>query len=380
MDNQSKHFIIVAGEDSGDMHGAHLVTALKAQSPSITFSGLGGEQMKAAGVTIHFDLTKLAVVGFIEVIKQYGAIRNAFNLIIKKIKEEKPVAVILIDYPGFNLMLAEKIKKMGIKVIYYISPQIWAWKEKRVYKIKKCVDQMLVIFEFEKTLYDKYNVNSTFVGHPLINSVKVKHSKAKILKLLNLDDYKLTVGLLPGSRRKEIERHLPLMAEAVALLRKEYPMMQFICIKAPSIDKTLIEDYLKDTDTNIAISDSNGYDTLNACDLAIVSSGTATLETALLGKPMVIIYITSLLTYAIAKIFIKIPNIGLINVVAQKKIVPELIQGKATAQNVVTELKKIFTDEILCGEIKGELRNVKNLLGKFNASEKAANEILTNLN
>jgi len=197
-----KHIILIAGEASGDMHAARLVDALRQLDPSLTFSGLGGQNMLTSGVRIHHDLTKLAVVGFIEVFRHYSELRKIFRMILKKIRDLKPLAVILVDYPGFNLRLAKKIKKMNTKVIYYISPQVWAWKENRVHEIKKNVDAMLVLFQFEKKFYGKYGVNVHFVGHPLIDTVVPQISKDKFLHSHGLKDYQLTIGLLPGSREK----------------------------------------------------------------------------------------------------------------------------------------------------------------------------------
>lgn len=372
MISNPKHIILVAGEASGDMHAAHLVDAIKKLSPGTKFSGLGGTRMQEAGVELYEDLTQYAVVGFAEVLKQYKNFKNAFNLILDKIEIVKPDCVILVDYPGFNLRLAPKIKKLGIKVIYYISPQIWAWKKNRVFHIKKNVDRMLVLFDFEKTLYDKYEVPCDFVGHPLIDATHIHKSKEECLRNIGLEDYKLTVGLLPGSRLKEIERHLPVMLDTAALLKTRFPMVQFVVVKAPTIARAFLDQYIKESVVTVKVAEQNNYEAINACDICMVASGTATLETGILGKPMVVIYKTSLVTWLLAKLFVKIPYIGLINVIANEKIVPECIQHQARPELIAARLETIFTNEILIQEIKDKLRKAKESLGQGGASERAA--------
>ncbi|VAX37260.1 Lipid-A-disaccharide synthase [hydrothermal vent metagenome] len=380
MENSPKHIIIIAGETSGDMHGAHLVKELKTLNPTLTFSGLGGPNMQQNGVTLYEDLTKLAVVGFLEILKHYGQFKKIFRNILFQIKKSKPSAIILVDYPGFNLRLAKKIKKnktlKDIKIIYYISPQVWAWKKKRVFDIKKYVDKMLVLFPFEKDFYTKYGVDATYVGHPLLDTIQINTPKSKFLEHQNLFDYRITLGLLPGSRQKEVEKLLPIMLGVIDILRKDFPMMQFLIIKAPNIEQQFIERSITNPSLFIRIVEQEGYDALNACDLCIVASGTATLETAILQKPMIIIYKTSLITWMLAKIFVKIPNIGLANIIAGKQIVPECIQFQAKAPNVAEKLKSMFTNEIKLAEIKQELRKVKKILGESGASKRAAEKIL----
>ncbi len=226
MPSPPKHLVLIAGEASGDLHGAHLVAAIKEITPSTVFSGLGGPQMEARGVHLYDDLTKLAVVGFWEVLKHYRDIRQIFHHILNKIEAIKPAAVILIDYPGFNLRLAKELKKRHIKVIYYISPQVWAWKKNRVYAIQNTVDKMLVIFPFEKEFYSRFNIDVACVGHPLVDVVKPQTPKNKFLKFLNFSDEHLTIALLPGSRQKEIENLLPAMLCAADILNKEFSEIQ----------------------------------------------------------------------------------------------------------------------------------------------------------
>ena len=376
MESKPKHFILVAGEASGDLHGAHLVEAIKSLAPSTTFSGLGGEKMKSSGVELYGDLTQMAVVGFWEVLKHYGNIKKTFHLILKKIDLTHVDAVILIDYPGFNLRLARELKKRNIKVIYYISPQVWAWKKNRVHFIKKNVDQMLVLFPFEVDFYAQFGVTVHCVGHPLIDTIQVNTPKGNYLTSLDLSTKTLTIGILPGSRQKEIEVLLPIMLTAAKNLISDFPEIQFLILKAPTIPRSSLEHYLEGSALTYRIIEDNTYDGINACNLCMVASGTATLETAILQKPMVIVYKTSLLTWILAKLVVKIKNIGLVNVVAGKRIVPECVQFQATGTIIAKELKNIFTNEPKIAEIKTNLKSVKESLGLSGASQRAAEEIL----
>lgn len=370
------HIIIVAGETSGDIHGSLLVRELKVLHPQLTFSGLGGPRLRQAGVTLYEDLTQIAVVGFWEVLKNFFKFKKIFDNVLRRIEETKPAAVILVDYPGFNLRLARAIKKRQIptKVIYYISPQVWAWKESRVNLIRQVVDQMIVLFSFEKKFYQKRGFAVEFVGHPLMDHIQVKQTKEQTLAALGWNANRLTIGILPGSREKEVDQILGPMLGAARKIYQEFSSVQFLILKAPSISSTRIARFLPLQDLPILVVD-HSYDFLNACDVCLVASGTATLETAILGKPMVVIYRTSLLTWALAKMLIKIPYIGLVNVVAGKKVVAECIQFDANAKKIAEELRAIFTNEPRVAEIKSELRNVKESLGESGASRRAAQKI-----
>src|SRR3989338_3706022 len=346
-----KHIFLVAGEASGDLHASHLAEELRTLNPSLSFSGVGGPLMQKAGVELYEDLTKIAVVGFVEVLKHFLEFRRFFHLVLDKIRTAKPDAVILVDYPGFNLRLAKELKKLGIKVIYYISPQVWAWKENRVEAIRRDVDKMLVLFEFEKEFYAKRGLDVEFVGHPLIDSIKVTKSRKQFLESIGLSDNKLTVGLLPGSRRKEIENLLPAMLEAADILNREFNgKIQFLLLKAPNIAMDFVARYLRSNIVSnlrvvtlpLTIIDGQTYDGINASDVCMVASGTATLETAIIGKPMVVAYKTSLLTYWLAKNLVKISNIALVNVVAQKRIVAECVQFDATGVKLAAEVRNIL--------------------------------------
>ncbi len=377
-----KHIIIIAGETSGDIHASNLVKSIKQLDPSVSFSGLGGPRMKKAGVNIYYDMTHIAVVGFFEVIRHIIKFKKIFNLILKKIKEKQPSAVILVDYPGFNIRLAKQIKKISTcKVIYYISPQVWAWKEKRIYLLKKYTDKILVFFLFEKELYSKFGMDVKFVGHPLLDTVKTNKTRDEILSSLNLYTDRITIGLLPGSRKKEISRHLPVMLQAAHILNEQLHNIQFVIIKAESITKREINSHLKDylhsnNPLILKIAKKDRYSVINSCDACMVASGTATLETAILQKPMVVVYKTSFITWIIAKLLIKIPNIGMVNVVAGKRIVPECVQFSAIGEKIAKAIRPYITNKAIISQTKKELKKVKALLGKGGASINAAKIIV----
>lgn len=370
--------MIVAGEASGDSRGAELVAQIKKLSPDTTFSGLGGAQMAKTGVELYADLTKIAVVGFTEVLKHLSEIRALFRLILEKAEEVRPSAVILVDYPGFNLRLAAELKKRNIKVIYYISPQVWAWNAKRIELIKRVVDQMIVFFGFEKDLYARHGYTVECIGHPLVDEVKSTRSSQDFLSDIGLLKT-TTIGLLPGSRAKEVQKIFPVMLSAAKRLQALNPSLQFLVMKAATIDDAMLQGYLRGLDLPITIVSERTYEGINACDLCFVASGTATLETALLQKPMVVVYKTSFLTWALAKCLIKIPYIGLVNVVAEKKIVPECIQFGATGTNLAREAIRLLSDEHKMSSMQKDLQHVKESLGTSGASQRAAEAILLHL-
>jgi len=394
--------MIIAGEASGDMRAAGLARALKQLDSSVRLSGIGGTHMRDAGVECFTDITELAVIGIAEVIKNLRRIKKVFDQALQQIDTTRPDAVILVDYPGFNLRLAREIRKLKschsresgnpLKIIYYISPQVWAWKEARVKAIKALVDHMIVLFPFEQETYAKYAMTVDYVGHPLVDEIIVNHKPKEILESIGLSQNKTTIGLMPGSRAKEVERHLPCMLKAAQKLFEKSHKCQFLLLQASSIPLQLIESTLakfqykasichceEQSDEaislrNLPVKIYNGptYDGINAMDGAIVASGTATLETALLAKPMVIIYKTSWLTYAIAKAVIKIPYIGLVNIVAGKKVVQELIQNEANATNIANAMQAALSDP----EIVKELAAVKTSLGAPGASLRAARIVI----
>ncbi|MFP4472465.1 MAG: lipid-A-disaccharide synthase [Candidatus Omnitrophota bacterium] len=368
------HIMLIAGEVSGDTHGAELVRAIRKRDPAASFSGLGGSFMQDQGVELIEDLTRLAVIGLCDVFKHFGEIRRIFYQFLEEVDRRQPDCVILIDYPGFNLRMARALKKRGIKVIYYISPQVWAWRSGRVNTIKKTVDRMLVMFEFEQAFYKQFSMAADFVGHPLVDNVRVTRSRHDLLAGLGLDPSTQTIGIVPGSREKEIVRLLPPMLEAARIIQTQLNNnVHFLLPRSGSISAGLIAEYLAAyPDLKIHLVDQDFYNTVNACDACLVTSGTATLETALLEKPMVIVYKTTPLTYFLARRLIKIRHIGLVNIVAQKDIVPECIQNEANGRTIAARLLGIVKDPLKMETIINDLKNVRHKLGECGASDNAA--------
>ncbi len=367
----TKKIMLIAGEASGDAHGADVVRALLKLDPAVDCFGIGGRKMEEAGCRIKMDSKAIAVMGVFEVTRHFKAIRQAWSLALDLLAKEKPDCVILIDYPGFNLRFAEKVKAFGIKVLYYVSPQIWAWKKGRIHKIKRLVDHMAVILPFEEKIYQKAGVPVTFVGSPLLEQVR-RHEKMAAREELNLSQNAIIVGLLPGSRLSEIERLLPELIDAAEILKRRYPHIQFVLPLADTIKESDIWPYLDDADVPLVLIRRKSHLTMAASDVLIGSSGTATLEAAVVGTPMVVIYKMNPLTFAIAKRVVKIPFISLPNILAKKRIYPELIQDQAKSTRIAEEAERFIDEESYAERVRADLSNVAKLLGKKGAGKRVA--------
>lgn len=362
-----KHIFIIAGEASGDEHAAKLVLELKQeQTDQYTFSGIGGQNMVDAGVNLLYPLAQYGVTGFSEVIKQFSRIRKVFNLAKQYIQNNQIDLLILIDYPGFNLRFAKVAKSLNLKVLYYISPQIWAWKSKRIYTIKRYVDVMAVILPFEKALYEKEKIPCYFVGNPLTETTKLHHTQISLKHKYQLDKDKHIIAVLPGSRNNEVTSLLPIMLDAAALLTKKHPnKLQFIIPVATTIDRNLIQAMTQSyasLSIKLIFENKASIEIMACANSIMVASGTASLQAALLHKPMVIVYKTSVITYAIASQVIKCAYIGLINLLANRMIVPELIQYDLTPQNLATELDKFISNKQYHHKIEQDLINTCKML------------------
>ncbi|HOX54235.1 MAG: lipid-A-disaccharide synthase [Candidatus Omnitrophica bacterium] len=371
-----KKIFIIAGEASGDMHGAHLAQEIRSMDGSIKMYGLGGEKMQAAGVEILYNLVDFAVVGFIEVLKHYGEFKKIFYNLLDRIEKERPEAVILIDYPGFNLRLAKKLKERNIKVIYYISPQIWAWGKGRIRLIKRCINKMIVILKFEEALYKKYGVDATFIGHPLLDVAKPSMSKKDFLRTCNLSENLKTVALLPGSREKEVERILPVSIKTAEIISQKLKDVQFIILRAPTVKQKIFDECLQKTNLHIKIIKDKTYDGINASDLVICASGTATLETAILNRPLIILYKLSFPTWLIIRCLLRIRNVGLVNIVARKLIMPEFIQFKARPARIARQAIDMLTNKERIARMNKDLLELRELLGSAGARRRAAKIVL----
>ncbi|MCX7635288.1 MAG: lipid-A-disaccharide synthase [Syntrophales bacterium] len=369
---EGKKVLIVAGEASGDLHGAQLVTAMKNIVPALTFYGVGGERLRNAGVRLMAHAADMAVVGLTEVIAKLPKILAVRQHLQASFTTEKPALVILIDYPDFNLPLARAAKKKGIKVFYYISPQVWAWRRGRIEEIRRNVDAMAVILPFEEEFYARYGLKATFVGHPLLDVVSTPHGPEEARRRLGLDEACPTVGLLPGSRMSEVKKLLPVMIQAGRIIQECLGEVQFVLPVAETLEHAVVEDCVADSGLTVLLTNGGCYDALAAADMAIVASGTATLETALMGRPMVIIYKVSLLTYLLGRIFVHVENIGLVNIIAGRTVVPELIQGQASPENIATAALDIMTDPGRREAIIQELSQIRGRLGQPGAAQRAA--------
>jgi len=371
-----KKVLIIAGEVSGDMHGANLVTALKKKTNDIEFFGLGGKKMEDAGVRLYYNLVDIAVLGLFEVLKKYRTFRKIFDDIVKKLDEEKFDCVILIDYPGFNLRFAKYVKKKGIPLLYYISPQVWAWGKGRIRAIKTLINKIVVLFKFEEELYSAKGLNAEFVGHPLLDLVKPAITKEESYGAFGLKKNKKTVVFFPGSREFEVRALLPIMIKAAELIKRDYPAVQFLMVRLPSLKKDIFDNILKGAEPEIKLIEGRSYDAIEASDLMIIKSGTGTLEATILARPMIIAYKASFLTYIFTRLVIRLPYIGLVNVIAGKKVVPEFLQYNARAGLIAKEAISILSDSSKADEMKKQLRGIKKRLGEPGANERAAGTVL----
>ena len=369
---KTRKILVVTGEASGDLHASHLVTAMRACTQHLEFYGMGGEKLRAAGMRIVFDIAQLSVMGITEVIRHLGKLYRVFSSLKSSLKHDRPDLLILVDYPDFNLRLAKAAKKYSIPVLYYISPQVWAWRTSRLKQIGDLVTKMIVVFPFELPLYEKAGIDASFVGHPLLDILTVTRPKEESTGHFGLDEHKTTIGLLPGSRLSEVKKLLPPMIEAAQHLKEHFSNLQFIVPIAPGLQKKEIEQLLQSATVPItAVSDSI-YEVIDSSYLVIVASGTATLETALLATPMVIVYKMSPLSYLIGKALVKVPYIGMANIIAGKRVVPELIQGEATPGNIAAAVTRMLKDTRYYQNICEELASIKKKLGEPGASKRAA--------
>ena len=364
-------YYIISGEASGDLHGSNLIKSLNQLDNQIDVRAWGGDLMQDASAKIVKHYRELAFMGFVEVIKNLGTILKNISFCKKDISNFNPDVLILIDYPGFNLRIAKWAKSKGIKVVYYISPQIWAWKENRIKTIKSSVDKMLVILPFESTFYKKWNYKVNYVGHPLVEVVdKFVNNQPSPRKSWTA---RTVIGILPGSRKQEINIKLPIMLEVA----KQLPEYQFVVAKAPGIEDAFYDGLLKEM-KNVSTLKNQTYSLLYEAKAALVTSGTATLETALFGVPQIICYKGSSISYEIAKRIIKIKYIGLVNLIMDKPVVKELIQDDLTTEKIIAELKQILENPSKQNQIFEDYATLKNLLASGgDASKNAANIIFS---
>ena len=367
--------LMIAGEASGDLHGSAVVRALKVLSPSVDVAGVGGDRMRREGMELVRDIADLGFMGFVEVLRNLGTIRDLKRMLIGELERRRPDVVVLIDYPGFNLRFAREAKSRGIPVLYYISPQVWAWHRGRVKKMRSLVDRMKVVFPFEVEIYRKEGIDVEFVGHPLAEHIGTSCTRAEFFRRNGLDPSKKLLGLFPGSRRQEIERILPVISRAADLLCTGRELQVAIGV-APNLGKEFVGRFTGAGSRAVMVEDGT-YDLMAYADAAIVTSGTATLEAGWFGTPMAVVYRTSPLTYCIGRLLVDIRSIGLVNIVAGKSIVPEFIQGAMTAGKLSEAVGRFLDDESLAASVRRELSVIREKLGGPGASGRVARGILS---
>lgn len=368
----ARHVVVVAGEASGDQHAADLVRELRGMDSAIRFSGMGGQAMRGAGVDLVVDSTELAVVGFVEVLARYGQIRRALNQLKGHLEKTRPDLLVLVDYVEFNLRLAKAAKALGIKVLFYVSPQVWAWRPHRIQKIGAVIDAMAVLFPFEEDVYRRNGIPVRYVGNPLVDQVQVAGSQMQLREMLGLDLSRPVLGLFPGSRASEIRRHWPVMLAACEQIVKVLPQVQLAVGVARGVNVQSQLMPLVSKAFELRFVEGRSHELMAASDALLISSGTATLEAGLLQVPMAILYRVSPLSYAILKRFILVPDIGLVNIVAGQRIAKEFVQDRATPAALSAECIRLLTDRDYRLQMHERLAVVREKLGEGGGSRRVA--------
>lgn len=368
--------MIIAGEASGDLHGASLMKELKKLNPNFQFIGIGGDKMIEQGLNAIYHINQMAFLGFIEVAKHLPFITKVKNDLINISKKENINSVILIDYPGFNLNIAKKFSKQGLKIYYFISPQVWAWGKRRIKTIKKLIRKTLVIFPFEEKFYKEHSIDAIYVGHPIVEHINNYNflSKEELFNKFNLDLQKEILLLLPGSRKQEVKKIFPISINAAKKIADKFNF-QIVVACSENIDESIFN-----CDGSFKIIKSFTYDLFKYSFFGIIKSGTSTLEAGYFQLPFVVVYKTNFITYFIGKFLAKIKNIAMANILLNETVVPELIQNRAEADNIFSEVEKLISNKSLLTEIKNKLKQIKERLGNSKASENAARIIFLDLN
>ena len=368
----NKQILIIAGEASGDMHGVGLIKELRRINPQVSFFGMGGDKMREAGVETFYHINQLSFMGFFEVLENLGFFREVMKKMTQILDERKPDLAILIDYPGFNLKLAEEIKKRKILILYYISPQVWAWGKGRIKKIKKLVDKMIVFFPFEEKIYKDAQVDVDFIGHPLLDMVKTSLTQDEFRNKFGIEKDQILIGLFPGSRALEVEKILPIMLSSCEIMKSKIKDLKVAVSLAPTIEKDYLVSFLTQKRLEVVLVEKFTYDLMRYSDFLLVKSGTSTLEAAIIGTPFVVIYKTGFLTWLVARSLVKVPYIGMVNLISGKKIVPEFVQYEAKPEKIAWEMYQFLTDKEKYQKMKDELSAVKEKLGEKGAYKRGA--------
>jgi len=364
--------LVSCGEASGDLYGAELVRHLRPRVEDLDVIGLGGDLLQAQQASLVAHVRDLAVVGLVEVVSHLQHLRRIFRRLLADVDARPPDAALLVDYPDFNLRLAKQLHRRGIPVVYYVSPQVWAWRRGRLKSIRKTISRMLVIFPFEEPLYRDAGVPVSFVGHPLVDLVRPVDDREAFLGRLGLDPGRPVVGLLPGSRPKEVAHNLPPIARGVEILRTRRPDIQFVLALAPSVHESFVRGHLRDPAVRIS-PETHGV--LGTATAAVVASGTATIEAALMGTPMVVVYRISPLSYHLGRHFVNVPHYAMVNLIAGRQVVKELIQQRFTGEAVAEEVLAVIDDPQRNRQMRRDLAEVRGRLGEGGASARAAEEV-----
>ena len=379
MYNSEFNILIIAGEASGDIHGSGLVNALRDVLPKASFSGLGGKKMRAAKVHTFFDIERMGTIGVMEILGDLFHYWKVYQTLSSKISSGQYDAAILIDYPTLNLRIARLCRQKGCPVFFFISPQIWAWRKSRIKQIRRDINKMFVVLPFEEKIYSEAGVNTEFVGHPFLETVRPAMTREEAFEKFGLIPGRPVVGLLPGSRKNEINSLLQVMVQAAGKLKDSLKECQFMLPIADTVDPEFIHRQLGDNPLGIKTTEGQSYDVMNCCDSLIIASGSATLEAGILGCPMVIVYRLNWLTYFIAKVLIKTEFIGLVTIVAGEKVAEELIQHEVTADNIARESLKVLNDPKHHQAIRSRLLKVRESLGKPGVMQRIAAHISNDL-
>jgi lipid-A-disaccharide synthase len=366
--------LVIAGEASGDLHGAGVVRELKRLDPTVDIFGVGGDKMSAAGMNVIFHVRELAVMGFLEVLKHLPVLKAVERTLMAVIRGKKPDVVLLIDYPGFNLRFARRIRGLGMKIAYYISPQVWAWNRGRVNRMKGLIDRMMVILPFEEEIYTAAGIEARFVGHPLLEVLSEPQAHGAFCKRYDLDESRPILGIFPGSRKQEIERIFPAMLGAAGILAARHGVQPVVGVSS-LLEFDFMKGFVREGSA-VRLLRNATYDIMKNSRVAIVTSGTATLETGWFGTPMVVVYKTSWPTYLIGRLLIRVKNIGLVNIVAGREVVPELIQARVTPAAVADAAEPFLRDDRLHAETAGALEIIRERLGTPGASARVAEALL----
>jgi lipid-A-disaccharide synthase len=373
--NGGTRILLSCGEASGDLYAGALVAALRRREPDIDVFGLGGERFAAAGGRLIADFHGLSVTGLTEALSVVPRSFATMRRLVAAAKAQRPQALVVIDYPDFNFRLMWRIKKLGIPVVYYISPQLWAWRAGRIRQMKRVVDRVLPIFPFEEAIYRRENIDVRFVGHPLIDLAKAQYDRASYLRRLNLDPAKPVLALLPGSRANELEQLGPVLAQAVPQIAQQLPGVQFIVARAPNLHHGPFDAFGL-SGVTLRIADGETDDVLNASDAVVTASGTATVQTALHGRPMVVVYKVSPMTYRLAKRMTLVDTYAMVNLIAGERVVVELIQDACTPEAIAVEAVRLLTDAAYRARMTASLDEVRRRLGGPGASDRAADAVL----